>query len=69
LSSETQRPSSVKLWQIPQPAAEPMPLAVFLRVVPLDAQDTSYLAASAKVFSLSKIAGFMIFIDFFSNNK
>jgi hypothetical protein len=56
LSKETHLPSSVKLWQIPQPSAEPSPLAVFLRVVPLDAQDTSYFAASAKIFSLSKIA-------------
>jgi hypothetical protein len=59
-SSETQRPSSVKLWHIPHPAAEPRFFPGLFRVVPLDAQETSYLAASANVFSLSKIPGFML---------
>jgi hypothetical protein len=57
---ETHLPSSVKLWQTPHPAAEPNDLPVFLRDVPLEAHETSYLAASASVFSLSKTEGFIV---------
>src|SRR5690606_16180403 len=53
-SSDTQRPSGVKLWQMPGPLA-PRPEVPFeLRFgAPLLAQDTSYLAASARMLSLS----------------
>ena len=53
-SREIQRPSSAKLWHIPLPSA--LPISPFLcdREVPLDAQDTSYLADSANIFNLSK---------------
>jgi hypothetical protein len=44
---------------MPHPEAEPSSLPVFLRVVPLDAQDTSYLAASASVLSFSRIISFI----------
>jgi hypothetical protein len=59
LSKETHRPSSVKLWQIPQPAAEPIPFCLLSLETPLDAHDTSYFAASANVFNLSNTPGFM----------
>ena len=53
-SSDTQRPSGVYEWQMPMPSVLPMP-PVFdeLRLsAPLDAQDASYLAASARMASL-----------------
>src|SRR5690606_20972110 len=53
-SSDTQRPSGVKLWQMPGPLA-PMPEVPFEPRfgAPLLAQDASYLAASARMLSLS----------------
>ena len=59
LSNDTQRPSSVELWQMPQPAADPRPFPGLLRDVPLDAHDTSYFASSASICSLSKILEFI----------
>jgi hypothetical protein len=55
LRSETQRPSSVKLWQMPHAEAFPIPPLVLLRLVPLEAHDTSYLAAPAKIFNFSRL--------------
>jgi len=54
-SRATQRPSGVKLWQIPMPSVAPSPLRPLeLRFgAPLLAQETSYFAASAKTLSLS----------------
>ena len=46
--SEMQRPSSAKLWQMPQPAALPIIPLFFPREVPLEAHETSYFADSAK---------------------
>ena len=58
LSSEMQRPSGAKLWQMPAPSLLPMPpwpppaRDESRRVPPLEAQLASYLAASAKIASL-----------------
>src|SRR5690606_9807504 len=54
-SSATQRPSGVKLWQMPMPSVAPSPLRPLeLRFgAPLLAHETSYLAASARTLSLS----------------
>ena len=53
-SSETQRPSAVKLWQMPTPPTVlPIPPAVLCRTVPLEEHETSYLADSARILSLS----------------
>src|SRR5690606_26987656 len=53
-SSDTQRPSGVKLWQMPGPLAPRPEVPLELRFgAPLLAQDTSYLAASARMLSLS----------------
>ena len=49
--SEIHRPSSAKLWQIPHPAALPIAPLLCEREVPLEAQDTSYFADSAKIFN------------------
>ena len=51
--SEIHRPSSAKLWQIPHPAALPIAPLLCEREVPLEAQDTSYFADSAKIFNFS----------------
>jgi hypothetical protein len=40
---------------MPIPSALPRPLALFLRLPPLEEQETSYFAASANIFSLSFI--------------
>jgi hypothetical protein len=48
-SSYTQRPSSVKEWQIPLGAALPSRPPRFSRQLPLEAQETSYLAALARI--------------------
>ena len=58
-SSETQRPSAVKEWQMPHPAALPTPPARCLRVTPLEAHETSYLADSASTLSFSSTVSFM----------
>jgi hypothetical protein len=54
-SSDTQRPSGVYEWQIPVPSVLPMPpVPSELRLVaPLEAQEASYLAASARIASFS----------------
>jgi hypothetical protein len=54
-SSDTQRPSGVKAWQMPAPVVEPMPLPSRESrwLPPLLAQEASYLAASARMASLS----------------
>ncbi|GAL68360.1 hypothetical protein JCM19301_1967 [Jejuia pallidilutea] len=52
-NNETQRPSLVKVWQIPMLEALPKPLFVFFLLLPLEAQDTSYFAASASMLSFS----------------
>lgn len=48
-----QRPSSAKLWQMPQPAALPIIPLFFPREVPLEAHETSYFADSAKILNFS----------------
>src|SRR5690606_11083066 len=55
LSSDTQRPSGVYEWQMPMPSVLPTPLPPreSRRPAPLEAQDASYLAASARIASLS----------------
>ena len=55
LSSDTQRPSGVYEWQMPMPSVLPMPpLPSECRLpAPLDAHEASYLAASARIASLS----------------
>ncbi|MNP39954.1 hypothetical protein D3C76_1335510 [compost metagenome] len=51
------RPSAAKLWQMPQatvlPTARLSPLAPLPRSTPLEEHDTSYLAESVKMVSLS----------------
>ena len=53
LSRLTQRPSSVYEWQMPLPVALPRPVFEFLRLLPDDEHETSYLAASARMSSFS----------------
>ena len=50
-SRETQRPSGVKLWQMLLPSEWPKPPGFGAREDPLLAQETSYLAASARIAS------------------
>jgi hypothetical protein len=64
LSSEMQRPSSAKLWQMPQAEALPMPPFELLRCVPLEAHDTSYFAAPANILSFSRLLSDIIFAWF-----
>ena len=52
--SEIHLPSGVKEWQHPGAAAFPNPSA-FLRWLPDDEQDTSYLAPFVKIFSFSSL--------------
>jgi hypothetical protein len=47
------RPSAAKLWHSPAATVLPMPFPFPLREEPLELQETSYLAASARIFSLS----------------
>ena len=54
-NSETQRPSAVNEWQIPQREALPIPLFLLLREVPLEAHEMSYFADSAKISSFEII--------------
>ena len=48
-----QRPSGVKEWQIPARSAEPKLPLTEERSDPEEEQETSYLAASAKIANLS----------------
>jgi hypothetical protein len=52
-SSDTHRPSPVNVWQIPAAKLLPIPPGMFFRDLPLETQDTSYFALSAKTVSLS----------------
>jgi hypothetical protein len=52
------RPSSVKLWQMPALAALPMPPGVFMRLLPLDEHETSYLAADDSISSFCRVSIF-----------
>ena len=52
-SSEMQRPSAAKLWQMPHPTADPSIPACPSRSTPLEVQAASYLAESASIRSLS----------------
>ena len=51
LSSEMQRPSAEKLWQIPQLTALPKAPLTPSRCTPLEVQATSYFAASDRISS------------------
>jgi hypothetical protein len=42
-------PSAAKLWQMPDAKALPMPPALFVRSLPLEEHDTSYLAEAASI--------------------
>ena len=53
LSSEMQRPSAEKLWQMPAMAAVPIMPGLGPRSTPLEVQATSYLAESVRICSLS----------------
>jgi hypothetical protein len=64
LSNEMQRPSSAKLWQMPQAEAFPIPPLVLFLWVPLEAHDTSYFAAPASIFSFSRLLSEIIFLFF-----
>jgi len=57
--SEVHLPSSVKEWQMPRLAALPMPPGTLARVVPLEEQETSYLADSARIVNLVSMVSFM----------
>jgi len=48
-SSEMQRPSALQLWQIPLEAVLPSDPDLPARLLPLDEQETSYLALSARI--------------------
>jgi hypothetical protein len=48
---DTQRPSSVKEWQMPPAAAFPSRPPRFSLRLPLDARETSYSAAPASIFN------------------
>ena len=65
LSKDMQRPSGVKLWQIPLDETEPIAPFFELLLEPEDEQDTSYLAAPPKILSFSLIS---ILITSFINN-
>ena len=56
LNKEIHLPSLDQLWQIPETLAFPIPLLVFLRLLPLELQETSYFAESANKFNLSIIS-------------
>ena len=59
-SNEMHRPSSAKLWHIPQPPTVlPSIPGLLERTVPLEEQETSYLADSASIFNLAKTFSFM----------
>ena len=59
-SSEMHLPSSAKLWQMPTPPTVlPTPLPRPERTVPLEEQETSYLADSASIFSFSSTPSFI----------
>ena len=47
-----QRPSAAQLWQIPLDTTLPRLPGSFLRLLPLEAHETSYLAAAARIRSL-----------------
>ena len=53
LSSDMQRPSAEKLWQMPQAIELPIVPFAARRSTPLDVQATSYLAASVSIVSFS----------------
>ena len=60
-NSEIHRPSSAKLWHIPHPPTVfPSVPGLLERTVPLEEQETSYLADSASIFSLAKTFSFII---------
>lgn len=61
-NNDTHLPSSVKLWHIPHPEALPTEPECLLRVIPLDAHDTSYFADSASTVNFSNIPAFINFI-------
>ncbi len=56
-NSDTQRPSGVYEWQMPMPSVLPIPPvpSEWRLLAPLEAQEASYLAASARTASLSRI--------------
>lgn len=67
LSSEMHRPSSAKLWQMPQPPTVlPSVPGELRRTVPLLEQDTSYLADSASILSLARTFSFISSTGIFS---
>ena len=47
------RPSDDQLWQMPLFAALPIPFVLFCRLLPLEEQEASNLAASARMVSFS----------------
>lgn len=49
-------PSAPQLWQMPATLPLPIPLFVFFRLLPLELQEASYFAESARIFNLSKIS-------------
>jgi hypothetical protein len=53
-NSEMQRPSALHVWQMPELCPHPIPPFGELRLEPLDEHETSYLAASPRMFSLSR---------------
>ena len=60
-NSEIHRPSSAKLWHIPHPPTVfPSVPGLLERTVPLEEQETSYLADSTSIFSLAKTFSFII---------
>ena len=52
---EMHRPSAEKLWQMPLASQLPMEPGRAVRVAPLEVQAASYLAASDRMVSFSRI--------------
>jgi hypothetical protein len=55
-SRDMHLPSADQEWHIPPRAAFPIPEDELLRELPLEEHDTSYLAASERIASLSMIS-------------
>jgi len=53
LRREIHLPSLAQEWQIPEKEPFPVPQFLFSLLLPLELQETSYFAESAKIFNLS----------------
>ena len=65
LNSDTQRPSSVKLWHTPHDPVLPGAPSIPRRRTPPDEHDTSYFADSANILSFSDKSVFISVSPFY----